>query len=351
MPTNEQNGQNERNDDWEEFGQDMGMPEEGRATISEWVDGAVGKCTFCDLEGGIPEQCRREDGTAGCPRCGGNIVFYQDIQGMQTARIDLAQGWRPGQTGRCGECGLIARVFDDVRQEDGTAACEMCGVGTFEFVYGLPDSATRAPAPRPDYVHEIDGMTLNLRRRFEPETLRLALDLFREGKTAEEILNTQDNELGEILRASRVTKHSLDDIKKAENKRRWENHEPLLYTTDELERLGGFTMLRVPFHGRMKIIFAGLRGPIERWVKPETFTQITTGNRVLIFDGHYKAIEASRILEEPRFEMAKQFFPKINAFLGRGLVRAVSVTGEDIPIEGGNWEDTTPDRPEPSDED
>jgi hypothetical protein len=347
-----QDNDTRRDDDFEEFGDDMGMgAPDTRREIHEgdWTEGMNAECSFCGLIAKIPESCRREDGSAGCPRCGGDFIFYLDLQDQEHDEVNITTGWRPGQTGRCSYCGLVARVFGDVAREDGTAACEMCGEGIFEFVYGLPSSATRAPAPKPVYVHEIDGMKIMLSRRFSDEILAKVLELFREGKSSEEILNSPDPELTSFLHENRVTKYALDDIKRAENRRRWPT-EPLLYTDEDKERLKSYKMLRVPFNGRIKIVFAGRNGAVERWVEPSIFEDLKEGRKKLVFDGHYKAIDTERIEDEPRFSMALQYYPKCNALLQRGLIRAVSPTGEEIPLEGCEWghEQQEPEDNEPS---
>lgn len=320
-----------RNDDYEEFGARERPVEPTRTPIENWAPGMIGVCGFCGLIARLNERVRRPDGSAGCPRCGGTFAVNQEDQARTDAvEIDLTRNWRAGSTGRCNRCGLVARVFDDVRREDGTASCEMCGAGTFEFVYGLPASPFRAPGPRADFEHQIDGMSLRLRRRVSDEFLRTILDKIRTGASVEVIL--ADTTLHSRFNEQGFTRFTVDEIRKAENLRRWIAHEPLLYTDQEKERLKNFVMLRVPFNGRVKIQFAGLHGAQERWVNSATFDEIRDGRRVLVFDGHYKAVEASRMAEDPRFQVARQFFAKCNALLGRGLIRAWSATGEEIPL-------------------
>ncbi len=333
-----------RDDDFEEFGEDMGLSrdeeenEGGPERLTSWTHGTIGRCPMCSLVGGIPEECRNEEGEGQCPQCGTILDFLVEDQSLPNMEmIDLTRGWRPGTTGRCDFCGFIGRVFPDVAREDGTAACEMCGKGTFQFIYGLPNSGQRAPAPRPDYKHEIDGLVIYLPRRVEEGVLSLVLEKLREGMRPEDLLNTQDESLRATLDDNGIKKSVIVAIRKEENIRRWESHEPLLYCNEEKERLNKFVMLRVPLNGRMKIAFAGARGPIIRWVRPEIFTALQDGTRTLVFDGHYKAPETERTREEQRFVMAKQVYPKCNALLGRGVLRAWSATGEEVPVEGGDW--------------
>ena len=334
MPNNE----NRRNDDMEEFGEEMAPHQSTERTkIHPWTAGMIGECDFCGLIAGVPDPCRREDETAGCPRCGGNFTFYTDYQGMEVPMIDLVRDWRPGQTGRCNCCGFIARVFNDVKKEDGTAGCEMCGDGTFEFVYGLPNPAMRAPAPKPVYRHEIEGMEINLPRRVDLEILRRILELLRRGTSSDEILAVQDETLQMLFEADRITKLTVEVIKRTENRRRWEVNEPLLYSSEDKERLSKIKMLRVPLNGRIKIQFPGMNGPIVRWISSEIFEALRADRFKLIFDGKFKAVTAERLNEDERIMISQRFFSKLNHLLERGIVKAWSSTNEEIELDPGSW--------------
>lgn len=349
MPTNENH---ERNDDWEEFGEDMGIenpivpptveaPLPSTAPTVTLLAGMIGTCNLCGKSGGVPQQCIRDDGSVSCPHCGGDMTASEVRMATPEEMIDLTRGVSPGSTGRCNNCGLLARVFGDVVREDGTAGCEMCESGTFEFMYGLPASATRAPAPVPAYVHEVDGLTLKLRRRVDLQALRRVLSIYESGTTPESLLNSDDEEIQRFLSDNNLTIHTLKEIKKVENERRWKALEPLLYTAEEKETLNQYVMLRLPFPGRVRITFAGSKGPVHRWVSQIVFEDLLNGDRELLFDGHYKAVLKSTIEEEPRFEVVRQLFPQLNGLASRGILKAISPTGEEIPLPSVEHTDET----------
>jgi hypothetical protein len=333
-----------RNDDFEEFGGREQQGDDDRAPIAHprtqvqgpWQPNMVGRCGFCDLVARVNEQVRRANGSAGCPRCGGDFGFFQEDQALPNiAPIDLTRGFRAGSTGRCNQCGLIARVFEDAMREDGTASCEMCGRGTFEFTCGLPNTSFRAPGPKPVYDHVFNGQSYKLPRHVPIEMIEMVLSALGSGKSVDEIIN--DPTAHERFQQNGFTRFVVEEIRKVENLRRWVSHQTLFYSDEERTRLSGFKMLRVPLAGRAKIQFPGLRGPVERWVAPQTLAAIQAGTTQIYFDGHYKVIEAAATAEDPRFQMAKQFFGKCNALLARGLLRAWTPGGDEIPVAQGNW--------------